>query len=174
MSDHREGSLRRRDFLVVTAGGLGCLALGGVREALARARQTGKPLLTDTSLNRFILEARANPKIYQQYAGMAEKDLYAFLSKNFTLTEAQSYSIRHLTKENTATLTKAIDASAKLVAGSGQREEPLPADWSPMMFTFSGKATSKGTAKITYSSTSSNTPGGGHTSTHTISAEVSY
>lgn len=174
MSDHREGSLRRRDFLVVTAGGLGCLALGGVREALARARQTGKPLLTDTSLNRFILQARANPKIYQQYAGMAEKDLYAFLSKNFTLTDAQSYSIRNLSKENTATLDKAIDASVKLLASAEGSKEPVPKDWSPMVIKFSGKATTKGSAKITYSSTSSDTPGGGHTSTHTVSAEVSY
>jgi hypothetical protein len=109
--------LTRREFMkhtgLITLGGLGCLALGGLREAIARAKVTGKPVLTDASLNQFIRTNAATWSTYQRLAGEAKGSLLLFLNKYFTLTPAQAAAVKTMTSANLATFQTAINSSLK-------------------------------------------------------------
>ncbi len=79
----------RRNFLkdatktsVVIAG---CLKIG-LRDALARAMMTGKPVATEKNLNAFILEAVSSKGSYARIVNEASADLRGFMTKNFTFT----------------------------------------------------------------------------------------
>ena len=79
----------RRNFLkdatktsVVIAG---CLKIG-LRDALAQAVTTGKPVATEKNLNAFILEAASSKGSYARIVKEASADLRGFMTKNFTFT----------------------------------------------------------------------------------------
>jgi len=174
MTGRREGSLDRRHFMAVTIGGLGCLALGGVKEALARAQETGKPVLTDKALNDLIAKTAGDAKAYQKQANAAKGDLYAFLDRNFTLTEEQAYATRYIGAANTEALNKAIDTSTELLAKMSEGDEPVPDGWSPMTVTIAGTATKEATAKISYGYTETEDAEGEATPSDGVTVEVSY
>lgn len=94
--------LTRRDFvktgLATALVGAGCLSFG-LKEALAQAKETGKPLLTPESLNKLFANGKANKVL----AGEAIPDIKAFIRRRFTLTSQQNqvldkFSMTDLTK----------------------------------------------------------------------------
>ncbi len=167
MGKKASGSLDRRKFLTITTGGLGCLALGGIREAIAAAAETGKPILTDKALNQLIMKTAANPRLYQQYAQMAKGDLHEFLDAHFTMTKAQSYAVKNMSSANLKTLSGAIEYSTKAVSAGSS---------APMAVGFEGKASesNKGTVKLTGETHESTSPDGTHTSGGSVTVEASY
>lgn len=167
MAKKESGSLDRRKFLTITTGGLGCLAFGGIREALAAAAETGKPILTDKGLTELVMETAANPKLYQKYAQMAKGDLFKFLDAHFTMTKAQSYAVRNMSSANLKTLNGAIDYSTKAVSAGSS---------APMVVGFEGKPTegNKGTARITGELHETSSPGGSTSRGGSVTVEVSY
>jgi len=158
--------VNRRQFLkragVVTISGMGCLAFGNVRDAIRQARATGKPLLTDAALNKFIKDNIGNWAKYQEMARQAKTDLASFLNKYFTLTKTQSDAIKVLGNENLKAIVKGIDGSMKYKT--------------PLGIVFKGEANeiNKGHAKVYYRETDTSTPGGGSSSTKEVGVEVDY
>jgi hypothetical protein len=82
---------RRAVLRTAVAGvvGLGCLRLGGLREALAQSKATGKPLLTEGNVNAFIEHAFKDKVAFRSHAALAKENLLAFVDRYFTLTEHQ-------------------------------------------------------------------------------------
>jgi hypothetical protein len=126
--------MKRREFIVggaTAAVGLTCLSKG-IREAIAAAQRTGKPLLTENNLNAFI---KANPlrlRKGQDVSAEAIRDLNGFIQRRFHLTEAQSRELASLSAEDKSKLTDAIkDMRAKkgsisvriVPAGSGAEQD---------------------------------------------------
>jgi len=105
-----KGISRRRLIMGATIG-LGCFKLGGLKEALAQVKVTGKPILTEQNLNAIIKNAYQNKDrtLYMRLAQEAKADIKSFLQKYFTLTNAQSEVLQSLSKENISKLNKALD-----------------------------------------------------------------
>jgi len=97
----------RREFLLGSTIGLGCLSVG-LKEALAQIAITRKPLLTEKSLNNLIRGATGKTAV--EMAKEAKSDLIAFLNKHFTLTKGQKQYLEKMqgTKERNEILD-AID-----------------------------------------------------------------
>jgi hypothetical protein len=103
----------RRSLLKGSGVFVGCLALGGVREALARARQSGKPLLSDKAFNGFVRQQAENWLDYQRLASQAQQNLSAFLGRHFTLTAAQKSALSTVTSQHTAVIRQAVAYSMR-------------------------------------------------------------
>jgi hypothetical protein len=89
MNKSKEKGISRRNFLknttkttVVIAG---CLKIG-LRDALALAMATGKPVATEKNVNAFIQEATSIKGSYARIVKEASTDLRSFVKSNFTLT----------------------------------------------------------------------------------------
>ena len=89
MDNTKKMGTSRRNFLkdatktsVVIAG---CLKIG-LRDALAQAMTTGKPVATEKNLNAFIQEAASSKGSYARIVKEASADLRGFMMRNFTLT----------------------------------------------------------------------------------------
>jgi formylmethanofuran dehydrogenase subunit A len=102
--------LTRRQFLFSSTVGVGCLAVG-LKEALAQARATGKPVFTEAALNKLI--AGATPEEAKAMAEMAKADLLAFANKYFTLTPLQVKWIKTMTPKEKAAILEAINRYQK-------------------------------------------------------------
>jgi hypothetical protein len=110
MSKNKKTKLARRQFLkdgsLATATiGLGFFSFGAWRTALAQARQTGKPLLTEQNLNALIPKDSA---AFKRFAGEVKRDLPGFLRGRFTLTAAQESELATLTQADRELIKKAI------------------------------------------------------------------
>ncbi|MBS1807335.1 MAG: hypothetical protein JST84_03980 [Acidobacteria bacterium] len=108
MTEKNEKKVNRREFVkggVTTAAiGMSCLKFG-LKEALAAARDTGKPILTERNLNSFITKNAAN---IQALAAEAKRDLKGFISNRFTLTPAQETFLDSISKEDIEKLNKGL------------------------------------------------------------------
>src|SRR6266853_2071033 len=102
MSQKSESAIARREFLksgAIAAVGIGCLSLD-LREAIAQARQAGKPLFTENNLNRFI---RANPPKSKSGQGLgreAAQDVKSFIRNHFHLTAEQQQELESVSNED--------------------------------------------------------------------------
>lgn len=163
MKETKKG-VDRRKFLKGTAFGLGCLSLGGLKEALALERASGKPLLTDKSLNSFIQNAYTNKNkaVYTNLAREARANIKTFLPKYFTLTPAQADAIKNLSFQNISELNKGIDLviNKRTLLATKFVGEPKPGV--------------KASAKIDFHSTHTTDPGGKQTDEVGGSVEVTY
>ena len=103
----------RRDFVRagLSAALLGTCLSQGLEEALAQAQQTGKPVLTEKSLNRLFANAEANKAV----AADAARDVKGFLREKFTLTELQAKEIALLPTSK----INELQAALKQVAAEG-------------------------------------------------------
>ena len=90
---------------------LGTCLSQGLEEALAEAKQTGKPVLTEKSLNRLFANAEANKAL----AAEAARDVKGFLREKFTLTELQAKDIALIPKAK----VNELQAALKVVAAEG-------------------------------------------------------
>ena len=160
MKESNKG-INRRDFLKSTAIGVGCLSLGGVREALAQVKITGKPLLTDKSLNEIFLSAirNRNKAVYTNLLNEAKTNLYKFLSKYFTLTPIQATLIKNISKQNIEEINKGIEMAVR-------NREPISAE-------FIGAPT-KGTVKLTANVSHKESSDGGSSTTGSVGVEITY
>lgn len=106
-----EKGISRRKLIMSSAIALGCLKLGGLKEALAQVEVTGKPLLTEKTLNAFIMNAYQNKDrtLYGRLASEAKANIRGFLQKYFTLTNAQSEVLQSLSSQNIAKINKVLD-----------------------------------------------------------------
>jgi hypothetical protein len=81
-------SLNRREFFkdaLKASMAMGCLSVG-LRKAWAQVEATGKPLLTDKSLNTWL---KQNANTWKNYLLEVRSNLGLFLEKYFTLTDGQ-------------------------------------------------------------------------------------
>ena len=106
----------RRQFLKngsvgAAAVGLTCLNFGGLREALALARQTGKPILNETNLNAIIPKS---PDGLRSFGGEVKRDLKALLHNRFAVTSAQEREINNLSPSDIKKIHQAIDKAVEL------------------------------------------------------------
>lgn len=101
--------LKRREFLVGGATAIvGLTYFKDIKAALAAARRSGKPLLTEKSLNDFI---RANPLSKpkgQRLGAEAARDPVSFINKYFSLTKAQAKELASLDEADKTKLKDAI------------------------------------------------------------------
>lgn len=110
-----EKKIDRREFMKSGATGaiVGLSALRlGLREARAEAAQTGKPVLTDRSLNA--LFAKGGSKT-SALAAEAKRDVRSFVKSRYTLTRAQEQQLESLSQEE----LEAINANLALVEKRG-------------------------------------------------------
>jgi hypothetical protein len=107
-------NLGRRQFLK-SAGTLalvGATCLGaGLRQALAQAKQAGKPLLTEKGVNELI-----NSKSKEELRSLmleASKDLNGFLRKHFFVAAQQESELKTLSKSDISKLSSALVKAEK-------------------------------------------------------------
>lgn len=113
----RNFSAERRRFIqtVAVLGAGVCLADPGVmRAAVLAARNSGKMVLTEATLNTFIQSIFTKPPVVrQQMLAQAKTNFSAFINTYFTLTPAQQQSVNSLsTGANLTTLQQLIDQAA--------------------------------------------------------------
>lgn len=101
-------NMKRREFLVGGATAAFGLTLFSkqIRAAVAAARQTGKPMLTEKNLNAFLKSNQPHTEKGQQVFADATRDLDGFLENRFSLTEEQR---RELATISAADRKKLID-----------------------------------------------------------------
>jgi hypothetical protein len=97
MSKEGKRELNRRDFVATSAAALvGVTCLGaGTKEALARARATGKTLFTAENLNRLFDEHWRAGRIKSVARDIAN-DIPGWIIREFTLTEVQEKRVRSI------------------------------------------------------------------------------
>jgi hypothetical protein len=107
--------MKRREFLVGGATavvGLTCLSRN-LRAALAQARLSGKPLLTEGNLNEFIKSNPLSTPKGQQVFAEAGSRLEAFATRHFYLTEEQRRELATISAEDRRKLAGAIEQARK-------------------------------------------------------------
>jgi hypothetical protein len=112
MKEGQKKGVSRRQFLVASTVGMGCLGIG-LKEALAQVRATGKPLLTQESLNNFINNAAKDPKLYERYVREASLNLKGFVKTHFTLTSEFEKNLNAMSSQDVQKFTKIINSSVK-------------------------------------------------------------
>ncbi|MGQ9638617.1 MAG: hypothetical protein ACUVT6_12645 [Thermodesulfobacteriota bacterium] len=85
--------------------------LGGLKDASAQVKVTGKPLLTEKNLNAFIMNAYQNGDrtLYGRLAMDAKTDIRSFLQKYFTLTNVQTEVLQALSVQQMVKINQALD-----------------------------------------------------------------
>ena len=136
MGRKKEVGISRRKFLgnatkttVVIAG---CLKIG-LRDALAQAKLTGKPVATEKNLNNFVEEATRSKGSYAKLVGEASADLRGFMAKNFTFTPEYEKNFKAMSDKEIEEIQNVIAQSIK--------EESIVRIW----FLEKGKSVTKGT-----------------------------
>jgi TAT (twin-arginine translocation) pathway-exported protein len=105
-------NLNRRQFLKTSAGlavAAGCFSSIGLRQAIAEARRTGKPVLTPARVESNI-PAPTSPEFHQHIAACKENPR-AYLEQTFHLTRAQQRAIDSLSPDDRQKLNAALDTA---------------------------------------------------------------
>lgn len=110
----KDNASDRRKFLkegvAAVALGLGYLNFAGLKDALAQARQVGKPLFTGRNLTTFIdYKWSFDKKGFRTLALKAKDDIKGFIRQQFHLTPEQSRGLDTLSPRHLSTIKKAID-----------------------------------------------------------------
>ena len=97
-SDHSDFN-RRRLLKIGAAAAIGgvCFSAATIKQALAQAGQSGKPLLTEKNLNA--LAAQKDYDALQPLLQDASKDIKGFLGTHFFLTHGQEKELNSLSNE---------------------------------------------------------------------------
>lgn len=123
MKNQDEKNVARRDFIKTSAAGTAGVIIGlsslssGLKEAVAQARLTGKPLLTEEALNRVLSTGGANERSNVPALAEAKRDVKGFIRNRFTLTRAQDEQLELLSGER----LKAINGLLQSAESSGGR-----------------------------------------------------
>ncbi len=113
--DKKSGNMTsRRNFLkdatkttVVVAG---CLKIG-LRDAIAEAMTTGKPVATEKNLNAFVEEATNTKGSYARIVQEASTDLRSFMMNNFTFTPEYAKNFKAIPDHEIEKVQKVIAQS---------------------------------------------------------------
>ena len=120
-------SIGRRDFLRQSGviAGVGSISwMGVLREAVGRSRAQGKPLLTETAFNSYVVSVRKQgPVATQNFVTALRGNLRAALRDRFTLTTVQDASVGSLSTTDASIIRSAID---KGFLGSNEFRIKLP------------------------------------------------
>ena len=114
MNPKENKNIDRRTFVRqagMLAAALGTFAFGGVREAIAKASVTGKPMLTTRNVNAFILKRAQKPAQYRALMAQAKSNLSGFLNQHFTLTQQQQTNLEKLGTQEQTKINRAINGS---------------------------------------------------------------
>ncbi len=110
MSD-RLKDVPRRQFLQTSAAALGVVATGKwamLRDAIARARETQKPVLSEAAMSAYLQKVRSGGTAAQlAFLTAVKSDVRAFLRNNFTLTTAQDKGVTAFTSTDISTIANA-------------------------------------------------------------------
>ena len=87
---------------------IGCLRVG-LKEAISESRRTGKPILTETNLNRFAIKSETDISKYQEMTKEAQTNLKDFLSKHFILTPEHEKAIEGISERDLKDLKEALE-----------------------------------------------------------------
>jgi D-alanyl-D-alanine dipeptidase len=115
--DHTEVDRRTfvRSTLVAAVVGMTCLR-EGLAEALAEARLTDKPVLTENAMNRLFAQSKAKGQL-PKLAAQISKDIKGWLMSNFSLTKIQQDAISSFTRDQIEQLQKVL----KFVEATGPK-----------------------------------------------------
>ncbi len=120
MNNEGAKKVARREFMKSGAAGaaaavVGLSALsGGLKEALAQARETGKPLLTEEALNSLFLPSGSNKRSdASRLAAEAKRDVKGFVRSRFTLTRPQEEMLESLSEEQLETIRRQLDVAER-------------------------------------------------------------
>jgi hypothetical protein len=118
MSKETRDGFSRREFLKTGAGvavGVGCFTRAELKEALAQAKVTGKPLLTEANINSHIaFSATAAPerRDHQAFAEQVrefKRDSKGYITKHFYATPNQLKEFESLGRNTMNELYEALD-----------------------------------------------------------------
>lgn len=114
MKQQGNTGLTRRALLKGSLGvtlGAGCFTFRELRNALAQAGGTGKPLLLEPELNARI-PMPLNRQAYLAHINHAKLDLLGYLNTNFQLTPRQIAEVQSIPKEDLLRLNALLDHAA--------------------------------------------------------------
>ena len=140
MNNNNDNKMDRRKFMNNATGAIiGLSALGlGLKETLAQARLTGKPMLTEESLNGIF--SASNQRSATSALAEAKQDVKGFIRKKFTLTPSQEKGLDSLSKSQLDSMTSLCDAAEK--SGNGlfvkftKPDQAARAQCPPITFSF--------------------------------------
>ena len=115
MDKSKKKGISRRDFLMNTTKTVviaGCLKVG-LRDAIALAMETGKPVATEKNINSFIQNSTKNKGGYERIVKEASVDLRSFVMKNFTLTPEYEKNLKAIPDYEIEKFQKIIAMSIK-------------------------------------------------------------
>lgn len=106
----------RREFLHHSLAALGLGAVGPwamLRDAVARARESQKPVLTEEAINNYIKAIRSRGATSEQaFVTAVRTDVRAFVRNNFTLTTLQDRGLAAFTATDVSSLVNAVSRGA--------------------------------------------------------------
>jgi len=116
--NNNKTAVARRVFLkngaVAAAGAvIGLSSLGAVKEALAQAKLTGKPLLTESALNSVFSTGGANERSRMAALAEARQDVKRFIRNRFTLTPAQERQLDSLSTQRLESINRLLETAEK-------------------------------------------------------------
>ncbi len=114
MKKKEKNQTDRRSFIKGGAFGLiGAFCLSaGLKEAIANAKATGKPLLTQDSLNNLFAEATSKKNINKVVKEIL-KDPVSWLIKNFSVTDIQKNAIKSISSSNWESIKRILKPVAE-------------------------------------------------------------
>ena len=114
--------LDRRTLLrgLAALSAMGTFTLAELREARAQTERTGKPLLTEASLNRLLAKVRGDGAAAEK----AMANLHDFLQAHLTLTKRQAVMLRRL-QADTDVATRSRKALRASVQAAQRRKVAL-------------------------------------------------
>jgi hypothetical protein len=139
MSREKKKDVSRRKFLKDGAGAaaaVGCFTATGLREALALAATSGKPLLTDHNVNTRIPSIK-NAAVFRRWVEEVKRAPKVYIKKHFYLTAHQLQELDSWDTANIEDLKAALDRCVREKKGVkvnfGRRPAAnLSADPSPL------------------------------------------
>ena len=110
MTRKNDEKLTRRGFVttgaVAVVGAAACFSIGA-REAIARARATGKTVLTAENLNRLFAEHHRAGRI-KSAVHEINRDISGWLKREYSLTLTQEKAIQSISKEDWKKLSEVL------------------------------------------------------------------
>jgi len=119
MNDKNKMRIPRREFMKSTgagaAGTIVGLTLGAeLKEVLAQASRTGKPMLTEGAVNN--LFSPGGPNERSKLPGLlaeAKRDVKGFVRNRFTLTPSQDQQLESLSRQQLESISGALEAAER-------------------------------------------------------------
>ena len=116
--NNNKTSVARREFVkngAVAAATtvIGLSSLGAVKEALAQARVTGKPLLTESALNSLFSTDGANERSRMAAIAEARQDVKRFIRNRFTLTATQERRLDSMSPQQLESINRLLETAER-------------------------------------------------------------